>query len=123
MAPPSALQSLMDGRRYSHEIDNPKPIPLENQAMIMDLLKNFFKAYQIHSTLSIASRTSGRTQSESSFGTSRTDASHVWSAASGSAIQEEGTRHLSDFLKARKALVRKLKACPLDCQLRKVRVS
>jgi hypothetical protein len=72
--------------------------------------------------LSAASKTTSRDRSESSFGTSYTNYTAVFSVINGSPQHEPEKRGLDAVSRARKSLTRYLKACE-DCRSRKVKVS
>lgn len=119
----SNLPELVDGRRYSHELRNPKPIPEHIRPDVLQLLRKYYTEVCIDvPTLSEASRTNVREGSEVSAGTSITDMTFAFSASNGSLQRESTRRQLTGAQRARKALLRKLQACLEDCRKRKVKV-
>jgi hypothetical protein len=121
--PMHQLPPLINGRRYSHELEVPKPIPADIRAAVLEALHNYFAAVSLNErTLSEASATTAPARSEASTGTSITDMTHIFSTNNGSVQPETARKKLSDVQRTRKALLRKLKACLEDCRKRKVKV-
>jgi hypothetical protein len=119
------LPPLINGRRYSHELGDPKQIPVEIRRDVLELLHNYYAAVCLHNerTLSEASGTSAAARSEASAGTSITEMTFAFSADNGSVQREPTRKPLHEVQRARKALLRKLKACLEDCRKRKVKVT
>lgn len=119
----SSLPPLHNGRRYSHEIPNPKPILESIRPDVLQLLRRYFDAVSINSfTMSESSRTSAPGRSEASTGTSITEMTFNFSLTNGTVQQDPERRPLKDVQRTRKALMRKLEACHEDCRIRKVKV-
>jgi hypothetical protein len=119
----SSLPPLLNGRRYSHEIPNPTPIPEKKRLDVLQLLRKYFDAVSVNSfTMSESSRTSAPGRSEASTGTSITEMTFNFSLTSGTEQREPEKRRLKDVQRTRKALMRKLEACHEDCRMRKVKV-
>ncbi len=117
------LPPLINGRRYSHELEDPTPIPEDIRAAVLEALHTYYTVVSLNErTLSEASRTTAPARSEASTGTSITEMTLAFSANNGSVQPEPARRRLSDVQRARKALLRKLKACLEDCRKRKVKV-
>jgi serine/threonine protein kinase len=118
------LPPLINGRRYSHELGSPKPIPENIRVAALELLRIYHHiAVSLNEqTLSEASGTIARARSEISTGTPNTEMTFVLSAGGGSVRSKFARRPLSDVQRARTALVRKLQACS-DCRKRKVKVT
>lgn len=118
------LPPLINGRRYSHELENPKPIPELFRSPALKALHIYHTAVSLSErTLSEASGTSAPAHSEASTGTSITEMTFAFSANNGSVQAEAARRRLPDVQRARKALLRKLQACLEDCRIRKVKVN
>jgi hypothetical protein len=118
------LPPLINGRRYPHELGDPKSIPANIRAAVLEALHNYFAAVCLNEhTLSEASATTAPARSEASTGTSITDMTFTFSTNNGSVQPETARKKLSDVQRTRKALLRKLKACLEDCRKRKVKVT
>jgi hypothetical protein len=118
------LPQPINGRRYSHELGDPKPIPEDIRSAVLKLLHKYYAAVCLDErTLSEASATTAPARSEASTGTPGTEMSFYFSANNGSEQPEPARKKLSNVQQARKALVRKLKACRDDCGKRKVKVT
>lgn len=121
--PTPQLPALINGRRYPHEMENPAPIPENIRVAALELLRTYYTEVSLNErTFSEASGTSAPARSEVSTGTSNTEMTFVFSANNGSVQHEHARRRLPDVQRARKALLRKLQACPEDCRIRKVKV-
>lgn len=119
----SCLPPLHNGRRYPHEIPNPKSIPESIRPDVLQLMRKYFDAVSANSfTMSESSRTSAPARSEASTGTSITDMTFNFSLTNGSVQREPRKKRLKDVQRTRKALMRKLEACHEDCRMRKVKV-
>ena len=124
MAADFSTHQLINGRRYSHELEDPKPIPVHIRATVLEHLHKYYAAVCLNErTLSEASGTSAPARSEASTGTSITEMTFAFSANNGSVQRETSRKPLPDVQRARKALLRKLQACRDDCGKRKVKVT
>lgn len=86
------LPPLINGRRYDHELQDPKSVPADIRADALELLHNYYAAVCLNErTLSEASATTAPARSEASAGTSITDMTFAFSANNGS-VQPETAR-------------------------------
>lgn len=116
----SHLPPLVDRRRYPHEISQPKPIREDKRADVLQELQNFYATVLLNGrTLSEGSRTTAQAQSITSNGTSMTGMTTTFSLDDQPVQGDRLPVPLDPILKARKALLRKLKACQ-DCASRRV---